>query len=242
MLTLQSDRPCWGLRLELPSSTGDRQSSLDPACRAGTVHGWVWVLRNRKGQSGHPERIRGDDWGSRLLERECWSWDLFEAGVRTSEASWGQVALGAGKVSEKALRLKKRPTEANIADLATKCLSRSRMEMRLAAGNLVLVSGERGTSFEYILMNSGGTNGEYILMHSEVNRFLLIVMLFLCVGGVLNGVFYYVITEMLFHVHVESHEIPQENQKKGNQNKETSRCPQAHMCFVCLHPSGTQYK
>ena len=46
------------------------------------------------------------------------------------------------KVSEKALRLKKHSTETNIADLATKYLSRSRIEMLLAAGNLVLVSGE----------------------------------------------------------------------------------------------------
>ena len=41
-------------------------------------------------------------------------------------------------------------------------------------------------------------------MHSEVNRFLSIVMLFLCVGCVLIGVFYYVFTEMLCYVHVES--------------------------------------
>ena len=47
------------------------------------------------------------------------------------------------KVSEKALRLKKHPTETNIADLATKYLSRSRMEIQLAAGNLVLVSGDK---------------------------------------------------------------------------------------------------
>ena len=38
-------------------------------------------------------------------------------------------------------------------------------------------------------------SGEYILMNSEVNRFLFIVMLFLCVGGVHN-------------VHVESGRFP----------------------------------
>ena len=70
------------------------------------------------------------------------------------------------KVSEKVPRLKKHSTETNIADLATKYLPRSCMEMLLATGNLVLVSGERETSGEYILMNSRGTNGEYILMHS----------------------------------------------------------------------------
>ena len=43
------------------------------------------------------------------------------------------------KVSVKALRLKKHPTETNIADLATKYLSRPRMEMLLAAGNIVVV-------------------------------------------------------------------------------------------------------
>ena len=58
------------------------------------------------------------------------------------------------------------------------------MDMLLAAGILVLVSGERGTS------------GEYILMDSEVNRLLFIVMLFLCVSGILIGVLHY--------VHVES--------------------------------------
>ena len=111
------------------------------------------------------------------------------------------------KVSEKVLRLKKHPTETNIADFATKYLSRSRMEMLLAAGNLVLVSGERETSGEYTLMNSGGTSGEYILMHSEVKRFLFIVMLFLCVGGVPIGMFYYVFTKMLCNVHAESNDF-----------------------------------
>ena len=43
------------------------------------------------------------------------------------------------KVSEKALRLRKHPTETNIADLATKYLSKHRMEMLLTAGNLVLI-------------------------------------------------------------------------------------------------------
>ena len=59
------------------------------------------------------------------------------------------------KVSEKALRLKKDSTETNVADLATKYLSRSRMKILSAAWNLVLVGGERESSSEYILMNSG---------------------------------------------------------------------------------------
>ena len=84
--------------------------------------------------------------------------------------------------------------------LATKYLSRSRKDVLLPAGNLVLVSGERGTSGEYILMNSGGTSGEYILMNSEVNLFLLIIF----VGGILIGVLYSVFTEALSYVHVES--------------------------------------
>ena len=45
------------------------------------------------------------------------------------------------KVSETSLRLRKHPTETNTADIATKYLTRPRMEMLLAAGNLVL-SGE----------------------------------------------------------------------------------------------------
>ena len=51
------------------------------------------------------------------------------------------------KVSQKALRLRKYPTETNIADHATKHLSKHRMEMLLAASNLVLIKeGERTTS------------------------------------------------------------------------------------------------
>ena len=106
-------------------------------------------------------------------------------GLMNLEVKWLWVQE---KVSEKALRLKKRPTETSIADLATKYLSRSRMEVLLAAGNLVLVSGESETSGEYILMNFKRND-------SEVKRFLFIVMLFLCVGGVLIGVFYCVITD-----------------------------------------------
>ena len=48
------------------------------------------------------------------------------------------------KVSEKALRLCRHPTETNIADLATKYLSMHRMEMLLAAGNLVMIKEGEG--------------------------------------------------------------------------------------------------
>ena len=48
------------------------------------------------------------------------------------------------KVSEKALRLRKHPTETNIADLATKYLSKHRMEMLLTASNLVLIKEGEG--------------------------------------------------------------------------------------------------
>ena len=48
------------------------------------------------------------------------------------------------KVSEKALRLRKHPTETNLADLATRYLSRHRMEMLLAASNLVLIKEGEG--------------------------------------------------------------------------------------------------
>ena len=65
------------------------------------------------------------------------------------------------------------------------------MEMPLAAEDLALVSGKRRAS------------GEYILVNSEVNRFLFIVMLFLCVGGILIGVLYYMFTELLCYVHVD---------------------------------------
>ena len=48
------------------------------------------------------------------------------------------------KVSEKALRLRKYPTETNITDLATKYLSKHRMEMLLTASNLVLIKEGEG--------------------------------------------------------------------------------------------------
>ena len=54
---------------------------------------------------------------------------------------WGQE-----KVSEKALILRKHASETNIADLATKYLSKHRMEMLLAASNLVLIKEEEGMS------------------------------------------------------------------------------------------------
>ena len=49
------------------------------------------------------------------------------------------------KVSKKALRLRRHPTETNIADLATKYLTKHRMEMLLAASNLVLIKEGEGT-------------------------------------------------------------------------------------------------
>ena len=54
------------------------------------------------------------------------------------------------KVSEKALRLRRHPTETNIADLATKYLSKHRMEMLLAAS-----SQGRGRNDEYVMMDLG---------------------------------------------------------------------------------------
>ena len=59
-------------------------------------------------------------------------------GLKLLEVKWLWVQE---KVSEKALRLRKHPTETNTVDLATKYLARPPMEMQLAAGNLVL-SGE----------------------------------------------------------------------------------------------------
>ena len=39
-------------------------------------------------------------------------------------------------------------------------------------------------------------------MNYEVNRFLFIVILFLCVGGVLIGVLHYVFTEVVYFVQI----------------------------------------
>ena len=74
------------------------------------------------------------------------------------------------KVSQRAILLLKHSTETSIADLATKYLARPRMETMLAAGNLVLFSGERVRS------------GEYILEDSVQNQFRIIVVLFLGLG------------------------------------------------------------
>ena len=41
-------------------------------------------------------------------------------------------------------------------------------------------------------------------MNSEVNRFLFIVLLFLCVGFILIEVLFYAFTEVPHYVHVES--------------------------------------
>ena len=84
---------------------------------------------------------------------------MVEAGVLSDASAGIGIALRQGcgrlkhlevkwlwvqeKVSEKALRLRKHTTETNVADLATKYLARPCMEMLLAAGNLVLVSGGR---------------------------------------------------------------------------------------------------
>ena len=75
--------------------------------------------------------FRGDGGSSGPVGRECWHWDCIAPRFKWL---WVQE-----KVSEKALRLRKHPTDTNTADLATKYLT-LRMEM-LAAGNLVL-SGE----------------------------------------------------------------------------------------------------
>ena len=58
------------------------------------------------------------------------------------EAKWLWVQE---KVSEKALRLRRHPTETNIADLATKYLTKHRMEMLVAASHLVLIKEGEGT-------------------------------------------------------------------------------------------------
>ena len=57
------------------------------------------------------------------------------------------------KVSEKALRLRKHPTETNIAALPTKYLSKHRMETPSTASNLVLI--KEGKDDECIVMDLG---------------------------------------------------------------------------------------
>ena len=92
--------------------------------------------------------------------------------LKHTEVKWLWVQE---KVSEKALWLRKHFTETNIADLATKYLARLRMEVLLAAGNLVLVSGERER------------NGQCILEDSAH----IIVMLFLGLGIIFMSVLSY---------------------------------------------------
>ena len=93
------------------------------------------------------------------------------------EAKWLWVQE---KVSEKAIRLRKRSTETNIADLATKYSARPRMEMLLATGDVVLVSGERER------------NGQYVLENSVQKQFPIIVVLFLGLGIIFMSMLLYV--------------------------------------------------
>ena len=67
--------------------------------------------------------------------------DAYDVTVSLTEVKWFWVQE---KVSEKALRLRKHPTETNIADLATKYLSKHRMEMLMSASNLVLIKEGEG--------------------------------------------------------------------------------------------------
>ena len=81
-----------------------------------------------------------------LSDGERWNRDRIKAGVwrlKHLEVKWLWVQE---KVSEKALTLRRHPTETNIADLATKYLSKHRMEMLLAASNLVLIKEGEGTT------------------------------------------------------------------------------------------------
>ena len=69
---------------------------------------------------------------------------------------------------------------ANMGSLVTKYLTRSRMELLLAAENLVLVSGERVMGPE----NESIGSGDCDLINSEMKPFLLSVVLFLCLVGI----------------------------------------------------------
>ena len=97
------------------------------------------------------------------------------------------------KVSEKALRLRKHPTETNIVDLATKYLSKHRMEMLLTERNLVLIKeGEGMVSASCRIFGSEHRDGfwvQNIVMDSEVKMFFLIRRVVFCNGYVLTQLF-----------------------------------------------------
>ena len=118
----------------LRSTSGVAEYCIQYAERASIEHRTRVVPRNHEGlsaqvaQPGLSEKVRGDGGSSCLLGREC------------SPRLWTTLWVKE-KVSEKAFRLRKHPTQTNAADLATEYLTRPGMEMLLAASNLVL-SGE----------------------------------------------------------------------------------------------------
>ena len=93
---------------------------IQRAERAGTVHGWVWVLRNHEGlsaqltQSQHPERIRGEGWierfpawlhcgsvrwqpaGQEARDRWSWKWMVGRNSFRrhSSQRVWSRNVVG----------------------------------------------------------------------------------------------------------------------------------------------------
>ena len=83
------------------------------------------------------------------------------------EVKWFRVQE---RVSEKALRLRKHPTETNIVDLATKYLSKHRMEMVLTASNLVLINEGEG-----MMSTCDRSWVQNIVIDYEVKMFLLLI-------------------------------------------------------------------
>ena len=188
MLTLQPGRPCQGPHLELLSTTGDRQLNLHPARRAcghcPTGESEFYAITKGSAHCLHSQAILkgfGVTVDAVVLTHASTGIGIASrqgcGRLKHLKVKWLWVQE---KVTEKALQLRKHPTETNIADLATQYLTRSRMELLLAAGNLVLVSGERGMESEKESIDPG----ECVLINSVVKPFLLTAVLFLCSVGI----------------------------------------------------------
>ena len=185
MRTLQPERDNAEIHIR---SCGVLRESADRVCiqfaeRASTEHRRSGVPRNHAAHSLHSQAIlKGFGVTVEAVVLSDASAGIGMASrqgcgrLKHLEVQWLWVQE---KVSEKALRLRKHPTETNTAGLAAKYLTRPLMEMLLAAGNVLSGDGSCG---EYFQKNSEGTNGEYIVIDFEVKLFTITEGVFLCVG------------------------------------------------------------
>ena len=120
---------------------------------------------------------------------------------------WNISKSSGSRCIREALRLRKHPTETNIADLAPKYLSKHRMEIPLTECNLVLIKGGEGMmSTSWWFLGSERHDGSLvqdIVMDSEVKMFLFIRRVFFCMGCVLTKLLYVTELNNLLHCAID---------------------------------------